>query len=64
MSAVIDMGEVACVSTLHTHTNLGRFDLLCGIHPCLSRYFDNEINPVEVVLRDMLISCHFVPFVL
>jgi hypothetical protein len=60
MSAVIDMGEVACVSTLHADTNLGGFDLLCGIHPCLSRYFDNEINPVEVVLRDMLISCHFV----
>jgi hypothetical protein len=37
-----------------------------GSHPCLSCYFDNEINPVEVMLRgsgycDMLISCHFVP---
>ena len=60
MSAVIDMGEVACVSASDADMNLGRFDLLCGIHPCSSCYFDNEINPVEVVLRDMLISCHFV----
>jgi hypothetical protein len=60
MSAVIDMGEVACVSTLDADTNLGCFDLLCGIHPCLSRYFDNEINPVEVMLRDILNVYHFV----
>jgi hypothetical protein len=61
MSAVIDMGEVACVSALDADTNLGCFDQLCGSHPCPSCYFDNKIRPVQVVLRhDILNNYHSV----
>ena len=64
--ALIYMSEPTCVSALDTDMDWMKLLLHRGSHPRPSCYFDNEINPVEVMLRgsgycDMLISCHFVP---